>query len=98
MGEARRASRGRRTRIAASVGPPDRNCSSVKRSTDKILTTHTGSLPRPSDLRALVRRSQVPALSTAEREALQVGIRSAVDDSVRRQLEVGLDVIDDGEA
>src|SRR5438067_8057223 len=98
MVEARRARGGRRSRIETPVGPPSGNCFGVKRSTDRILTTHTGSLPRPGELRALVRRAQAQPLSDAERETLQVGIRSAVADVVRRQVEVGLDVIDDGEA
>ena len=68
----------------------------MKRSTDRILSTHTGSLPRPGDLRARVRRAQLQALSLSEREKLQVGIRSAVADLVARQLEVGLDLVDDG--
>jgi 5-methyltetrahydropteroyltriglutamate--homocysteine methyltransferase len=46
----------------------------------------------------MVRRAQVQAPSASERETLQVGIRSAVADLVARQLEVGLDLIDDGEA
>ena len=70
----------------------------MKRGIERILTTHTGSLPRPAELRALVRRGQVETLPVAEREKLQDGIRSAVAHVVRRQLEVGLDVVDDGEA
>jgi len=70
----------------------------VKRSTERILTTHTGSLPRPTELRALLRRGQLETLPVAERERLQDEIRSAVAHGVRRQLEVGLDVVDDGEA
>jgi len=62
---------------------------------DRILTTHTGSLPRPSDL--------VEALNAKElgreydKGALERTVTRAVHDIVRRQADVGLDVINDGE-
>jgi 5-methyltetrahydropteroyltriglutamate--homocysteine methyltransferase len=52
-------------------------------STDHVLTTHTGSLPRPAGL--------TPGASDA-------GVAAAVAEVVRHQLAVGLDVINDGEA
>ncbi len=67
----------------------------MKRSTDRILTTHTGSLPRPRDLLAMVR-----ARSRGERvdeDAYQTRLRLAVGEIVRKQAELGIDVIDDGE-
>jgi 5-methyltetrahydropteroyltriglutamate--homocysteine methyltransferase len=54
----------------------------MKTSTDRILTTHTGSLPRPADL--------------ADRHNPQE-VRAAVNETVRRQLDAGVDIISDGE-
>jgi 5-methyltetrahydropteroyltriglutamate--homocysteine methyltransferase len=68
----------------------------MKRSTDRILTTHTGSLPRPPDLLdALVRRDRGEVLDEA---ALAARVREAVADSVRRQAAAGIAVVNDGEA
>ena len=67
----------------------------MKRSTDRFLTTHTGSLPRPDDLvRAMFAREEgVPVDSNA----LAARIRAGVAEVVRKQTEAGIDVIDDGE-
>jgi 5-methyltetrahydropteroyltriglutamate--homocysteine methyltransferase len=68
----------------------------MKRSTDRILTTHTGSLPRPPDLlEQLVRRDRGDAVDA---EALDARVREAVADSVRRQAAAGVAVVNDGEA
>jgi 5-methyltetrahydropteroyltriglutamate--homocysteine methyltransferase len=67
----------------------------MNRSTDRILTTHTGSLPRPRDLLEMVR-----ARSRGERvdeDAFQTRLRLAVGEIVRRQADLGIDVVDDGE-
>jgi len=67
----------------------------MKRSSDAILTTHTGSLPRPDDL--------VDLLFAQERgepvdpEALGGRVRVAVAEAVRRQIDAGIDVVNDGE-
>ena len=65
------------------------------RNTDHFLTTHTGSLPRPDDLITMMfaKEEGVPV----DREALDARIREAIRDRVRRQVEAGLDVINDGE-
>ena len=66
----------------------------MKRSTERILTTHVGSLPRPVDLRAMWAKKA----ATAEDEAtLQTRLRSAVGEVVRAQKEVGIDTANDGE-
>ena len=66
----------------------------MKRS-DHILTTHTGSLPRPRPLaELLVAKDQGEAYDAA---ALAAAVRVAVLDIVRRQVETGIDIIDDGE-
>jgi 5-methyltetrahydropteroyltriglutamate--homocysteine methyltransferase len=67
----------------------------VKRSTDRILTTHTGSLPRPKDLLALLQDREEGRLRGET--ALHDRTRSAVLDIVRQQAETGLSVINDGE-
>lgn len=67
----------------------------MQRSTSRILTTHTGSLPRSPELQALLRlrEERRPYNPTA----LTDGIRRAVAEIVQRQLATGLDVINDGE-
>jgi 5-methyltetrahydropteroyltriglutamate--homocysteine methyltransferase len=64
-------------------------------STDRIMTTHAGSLPRPPDLRDMV----VAKANGAPHDpaALAARLKSAVAEIVRRQVEVGLDSVNDGE-
>jgi 5-methyltetrahydropteroyltriglutamate--homocysteine methyltransferase len=66
----------------------------VKRSTERILTTHTGSLPRPPDLAAALLGS---VESHPESEHLRERVQAAVREAVRRQVAAGIDVISDGE-
>ena len=64
-------------------------------STDRILTTHTGSLPRPKPLIDLIlARERDGGIDTAEFEAQTA---KAVDDIVARQVAAGVDVVSDGE-
>ena len=67
----------------------------MKRSTQRFLTTHTGSLPRPDDLVRIMyaREEGVPV----ERDALERRIAEAVAEVVRKQAEAGVDVVNDGE-
>jgi 5-methyltetrahydropteroyltriglutamate--homocysteine methyltransferase len=67
----------------------------VQRSTSRILTTHTGSLPRPPRLQELLRLREERRLS--DERAFDESVREAVADIVRRQADVGLDVVNDGE-
>src|SRR5581483_552490 len=67
----------------------------MKRSTDRILTTHCGSLPRPRDLLDLMKARASGGSVDADAYARRV--REAVADVVRRQGECGIDVITDGE-
>src|SRR6185437_1868840 len=67
----------------------------MKRSTERILTTHTGSLPRPDDLADLLFAKESGEL--ADRGALETRVRSAVAEVVRKQVEVGVDIVNDGE-
>src|ERR671910_1426454 len=67
----------------------------MKTSTERILTTHVGSIPRPESIRALLRaRLGGQPIDEAELAALAA---EAVTEVVRRQAEVGLDVVSDGE-
>jgi len=65
------------------------------RSADRFLTTHTGSLPRPDDLIRMMyaKEEGVPV----EREALAARVRAAVAEVVRKQVEAGIDLVNDGE-
>jgi len=67
----------------------------MKRSTERFLTTHTGSLPRPEDLVRMMyaREEGVPV----ESQALADRVASAVGEVVRKQADAGIDVINDGE-
>src|SRR2546425_10151430 len=67
----------------------------MKRSESRILTTHTGSLPRPPALRdLLVRQDRGETIDPA---ALAREAEAAVRHVVARQLECGIDVGNDGE-
>src|SRR5437867_4251042 len=67
----------------------------MKRSTNRILTTHNGSLPRPADLRDMIVAKQ--AGKAVDPEAFAIAERRAVAEAVRHQADVGIDVINDGE-
>ncbi|MGH6740674.1 MAG: cobalamin-independent methionine synthase II family protein [Bradyrhizobium sp.] len=67
----------------------------MKRSTDRFLTTHTGSLPRPEDLiRMMYAKEEGVPVDAA---ALSHRVAAAVDEVVRKQAAAGVDVINDGE-
>src|SRR5260370_1798992 len=67
----------------------------MKRSTDRILTTHAGSLPRPPDLLAMGEAMQDG--KPADAAAYDARLAQAVDIVVREQVERGIDIVDDGE-
>src|SRR6266853_562392 len=64
-------------------------------STDRILVTHAGSLPRPADLRAMVLAKS--AGEPYDAVALDRRLGEAVAETVRRQQGCGIDVVNDGE-
>ena len=67
----------------------------MKTSQDRILTTHVGSLPRPPELKELlVRKDQG---QTYDKDNLARLTRQAVFDIVRRQVQTGVDIVNDGE-
>src|SRR5712692_8420175 len=64
----------------------------MKRSSDRILTTFVGSLIRPPELRELISGKE-----PTDQQKYKDTLRSSVADAVRKQAEVGLDVVSDGE-
>jgi 5-methyltetrahydropteroyltriglutamate--homocysteine methyltransferase len=67
----------------------------MKRSTDRILTTHVGSLPRPDDLRAMILKKQQG--EAIDEVAFAARVKTAVAETVKRQCEAGIDIVADGE-
>jgi 5-methyltetrahydropteroyltriglutamate--homocysteine methyltransferase len=67
----------------------------MRRSSERILTTHTGSLPRPAELIEF-NRAHLVGESTDE-AAFDARLAGGVKDVVRRQRELGIDVPNDGE-
>ncbi|HKF74466.1 MAG TPA: cobalamin-independent methionine synthase II family protein [Stellaceae bacterium] len=67
----------------------------MQHSTERFLTTHTGSLPRPEALiRVMYAKEEgVPV----DRAALAAQVRAAVGDVVRKQADAGVDLVNDGE-
>jgi 5-methyltetrahydropteroyltriglutamate--homocysteine methyltransferase len=62
----------------------------MKQSTNRVLTTHVGSLPRPADLIAMYREQALA-------DQLEPRLTSAVGQVVRQQIESGVDIVNDGE-
>lgn len=67
----------------------------MKRSTERILTTHAGSLPVPSDLSEMLRAQE--ADQAYDVQALQKRLAHAVAEVVQMQVQYGIDIITDGE-
>jgi 5-methyltetrahydropteroyltriglutamate--homocysteine methyltransferase len=67
----------------------------MKRSTERFLTTHTGSLPRPADLiRMMFAKEEGVPVDAA---ALAARVCAAVAEVVAKQAEAGIDLVNDGE-
>ena len=67
----------------------------MMRSTERFLTTHTGSLPRPDDLiRMMYAKEEGVPVDPA---ALGARVRSAVAEIVQKQADAGIDLVNDGE-
>jgi 5-methyltetrahydropteroyltriglutamate--homocysteine methyltransferase len=62
----------------------------LKRSHQRILTTHTGSLPRPTDLLEIM-------ASRVDTEARAKRVRAAVAEVVEKQADAGVNIVSDGE-
>jgi 5-methyltetrahydropteroyltriglutamate--homocysteine methyltransferase len=67
----------------------------MRSSSERILTTHTGSLPRPDDVVNLMLAES--SGRQVDEAAVEAALRSAVAGIVKRQLDLGVDIIDDGE-
>jgi 5-methyltetrahydropteroyltriglutamate--homocysteine methyltransferase len=67
----------------------------MKQSTNRILTTHVGSLPRPDDLFELMLARMDGA--TVDESIYADRLRTAVNEVVQKQIDVGLDIVNDGE-
>ena len=67
----------------------------MKRSTDRILTTHAGSLPRPLALQSVI-KSYLDGQPYDEAE-MAGQVQSAVSEVVRQQTDAGVDIVSDGE-
>jgi 5-methyltetrahydropteroyltriglutamate--homocysteine methyltransferase len=67
----------------------------MMRSSERFLTTHTGSLPRPDDLIRMMyaKEEGVPI----DRAGLSTRVRSAVAEVVKKQADAGVDLVNDGE-
>jgi len=67
----------------------------MRRSTERFLTTHTGSLPRPDDLVRMMyaKEEGIPV----ERAAIAARVRTAVAEVVGKQVAAGIDIVNDGE-
>jgi len=68
----------------------------MKLSTDRILTTHVGSLPRGAAVSRLLYEKD--AGEPYDRAEFDAAVAAAVDDAVAKQVAVGIDVVSDGEA
>lgn len=67
----------------------------MKRSSERILTTHTGSLPRPTDLAALLQAKETGELKDMAGFAARV--KTAVAEAIQHQAKAGVDIVNDGE-
>ena len=67
----------------------------MQRSTERILTTHAGSLPRPARLLPLVFAQE--AGETVDADQLAAEIQAAVTETVKKQADSGVDVLNDCE-
>ena len=66
-------------------------------STDRILTTHVGSLPRPDDLIELLQAKDAGNLTDEAARALEARSALAVREIVQKQRDIGIDIPSDGE-
>jgi 5-methyltetrahydropteroyltriglutamate--homocysteine methyltransferase len=67
----------------------------MKLSTEKILTTHTGSLPRPKRLLELLKAKD--NAQPVDPDEFEKATAKATEEVIRKQIEIGIDVLNDGE-
>jgi 5-methyltetrahydropteroyltriglutamate--homocysteine methyltransferase len=81
--------------MSPGAAPRGDGTATMNRSTDRILTTHVGSLPRgPAVLELLYKKENGEPYDGA---AFDTAVAAAVDDVVAKQVAVGVDVVSDGE-
>jgi 5-methyltetrahydropteroyltriglutamate--homocysteine methyltransferase len=66
----------------------------MRRSATRIITTHTGSLPRPANV---VEQLLAEKKGDADRHAFNLAVREAVNDVIAKQRSAGIDIVNDGE-
>src|SRR5438552_3304413 len=67
----------------------------MQRSTERILTTHVGSLAKPDDLQDMIAARETG--QPYDKAALAARVTSAIGEVVRTQADVGIDIVNDGE-
>jgi len=67
----------------------------MQHSVSRILTTHTGSLPRPADLVAMLNAKELG--QPYDKAAFAARVKRAIAEIVRHQVDTGIDIIGDGE-
>jgi len=67
----------------------------LKRSTDRILTTHTGRLDPPTEVRDMQRGPEAEKYMASD--AYKTALQQSITDIVKRQRDIGIDVVSDGE-
>jgi 5-methyltetrahydropteroyltriglutamate--homocysteine methyltransferase len=67
----------------------------MKRSTDRILTTHAGRLSGPPDLQEMTR--EIQSGRSSDYKAVLPRVRSAMAETVQKQADAGIDIVSDGE-
>ncbi|HUT51288.1 MAG TPA: cobalamin-independent methionine synthase II family protein [Alphaproteobacteria bacterium] len=69
----------------------------MQRSTDRILVSHVGSLPRPHDLLDMMKARLTGEGTPVDEDAYQQRVTRAIGDIVKKQAECGIDIVTDGE-
>ena len=67
----------------------------MRHSTDHILTTHVGSLPRPHDLLDILKQRLDG--KAVDDKAIADKLRQSVEEMVHKQVDAGIDIVADGE-
>jgi 5-methyltetrahydropteroyltriglutamate--homocysteine methyltransferase len=79
-------------KLAAEIGA---SVKIMQRSTDRILTTHVGSLIRPQALQDFLRAKQ--SGQPFDHDAYAKYLKGSIAEIVREQAKVGIDIVSDGE-
>src|SRR5579885_870794 len=67
----------------------------MKRSSERILTTHTGSLPRPETLVPMLKAKEAGELR--DTAGFARAVKAAVAEAIQKQVRAGIDIVNDGE-